>query len=242
MEDLTTAKPEHDDVLHSDVENEGGDQKEQIEQSHSAEDASELYTFTAGIDGKDATPSSASLSTDTATTTAPANTDSSTPVAPPRKHRRVKSDMEEDGDYVMMPRKEVTQLRPCIPTPRSTAIEERTMLGQLMYKLSSRHWVRCSCSFQQGVFNVVSREADATNHIIALAQMKEVRHVAVKTPSSHNNRFQLLTSENCFLFSADSIQDMTAWIMLLGAAIQRYVPSADASPEGGSMANPSKAV
>lgn len=66
-----------------------------------------------------------------------------------------------------------------------------------------------------------------------VAALRIVRHV--EASRNHNFRFDVVTNEEEFVFSADSNQDKTEWMMLLGAALQRR-------GEGGAMANPARSV
>ena len=62
-----------------------------------------------------------------------------------------------------------------------------------------------------------------------------------KTDTKHANRFELKTHERVYYLSAETAQEMTEWMMLLGALIQTFKPSPDDLSVGGTMANPDKA-
>eukprot|EP00047_Mylnosiga_fluctuans_P017486 m.61712 g.61712 ORF g.61712 m.61712 type:complete len:1261 (-) comp7102_c0_seq2:2884-6666(-) len=184
--------------------------------------------------------SSSSRTSEAAPTSAPQ--DLPAPVAPPRRKHQAKApepEPEDDGEYVMAPRPVATHLVPCVAPPKATAIEDRTMNGQL-HRKGSRGWEKYFGSFQQGILHLVSRENNGQQHIIKLAAMKEVRNLPPKVGSTHAYRFELVTTDEPFVLAADTIQELTAWVMLLAAAIQRFVPSADAPGEGGSMAGAAK--
>lgn len=124
----------------------------------------------------------------------------------------------------------------------SKSIDSRTKqgwLGKKGGKLGNKGWDRRFFKFQEGELTYYITEKDKTPQgTILLKDMAIVR--PSKVTDRHAFRFELETRERTYYFNAESAQDMTEWMMLLGAAIQMFVPSSN-EVVGGAMANPDKA-
>lgn len=59
-----------------------------------------------------------------------------------------------------------------------------------------------------------------------------------KSDSKHQYRFELVTHDRTWYFSAESVAAMTQWMMLLGALVQTYKPTEEDKAIGGKMADP----
>eukprot|EP00051_Salpingoeca_urceolata_P023943 m.413051 g.413051 ORF g.413051 m.413051 type:complete len:1593 (-) comp20172_c4_seq19:1349-6127(-) len=128
----------------------------------------------------------------------------------------------------------------------STEIGNRTKRGILWKrggKLGKKGWDKRFCEFRQGAFNYFIRERDKKPAgIVPLNDMLSVRPATASKPDAkHNHRFELDTMERTFYFSAESAQEMTEWMTLLGAAIQINKPMSGESQIGGAMSEPDKA-
>ena len=59
--------------------------------------------------------------------------------------------------------------------------------------------------------------------------------------SKFNHRFELDTPTRTWYFNAESVSEMTEWMMLIGALIQENKSKTVDTTTGGSMSNPDKA-
>lgn len=129
---------------------------------------------------------------------------------------------------------------------KSIELEHRTNRGWLNKKggkLGTKGWDRRWFVFEHGVLKYFKDEKDKKSQgNIPLRDMQDIIFTpSTKTDVKHAFRFELKTHERIYYLSAESAQEMTEWLMLLGALIQTFKPSADDQTVGGGMACPDKA-
>ena len=114
-------------------------------------------------------------------------------------------------------------------------------------KLGNKGWDRRYFELANGKLNYYPKERSERPPdqkplgIIPLRDMLDVRPTpATKAESRHRFRFELETQQRTWYFNAHTANDLTQWMMTLGAMIQTYVSSPEDTSIGGRMANPEK--
>ncbi len=114
---------------------------------------------------------------------------------------------------------------------KSVELQQRTQKGFLHKrggKLGNKGWDRRWFVFEQGLLKYFKDEKDKKPQgIIPLNTMESVVFTPTPKGERHANRFELKTLERTYFLSADSSQELTEWLMLLGALIQTFKPSED---------------
>lgn len=168
----------------------------------------------------------------------------------------VDSDDEDTGQFVAIPRPSHSVLELEDPSLErktkkvnliSKAVSERTHEGFLSKKggiKGNRGWDKRWFSLHDGtLLYYKTRGLAKESGVILVEDMIDVRPTPTSADkgSKFNHRFELDTPTRTWYFNAESVSEMTEWMMLIGALIQENKSKTVDTTTGGSMSNPDKA-
>lgn len=159
------------------------------------------------------------------------------------------SDDEDEGEYIPLPRPSALyDQAPVAPKKvklMSKPISERTHEGYLSKKggvTGKKGWDKRWFRLQNGAMRYYRTATSAKESgVIFVEDMIAVRPTpTVDSRGIYNHRFELDTPKRTYYFNAESVADMTEWMMLIGAVITEKQALTTTSV-GGNMADPEKA-
>eukprot|EP00036_Acanthoecidae_sp_10tr_P025997 CAMPEP_0206333220 /NCGR_PEP_ID=MMETSP0106_2-20121207/25167_1 /ASSEMBLY_ACC=CAM_ASM_000206 /TAXON_ID=81532 /ORGANISM="Acanthoeca-like sp., Strain 10tr" /LENGTH=1143 /DNA_ID=CAMNT_0053766093 /DNA_START=46 /DNA_END=3478 /DNA_ORIENTATION=+ len=161
-------------------------------------------------------------------------------------------DDDDDADYLALPMPNrvsyhdsdaLKQIRMCAVERKD--VSERTKQGFLSKKggkAGTKGWDKRWFDLSGGELKYFRDKEKKPNGVIPVNQMVDIRPtVSGNAGGKHSFRFELDTPDRTYYLSADTVAEMTEWMMLIGAFIQAEKKDGKSETVGGDMGEPDKA-